>query len=358
MINWVKATTTKITDFNIGSAARTMLEAPAAEIDELYQQMFIGLREAIPVSVYNSFDFAAEPATSASGLVRVTVTAGTPVLVSAGTVLSVEGKAVTYTIAADITIASGATYADAQVSASDVGSVGNLASGADFTLSPAPDRFVSATNLSPFVNGRDAEQEDERKLRFNAFIASLNRGTVAALTYGMKTATVTDSAGNVIERVVGSAVVEPWIDDALEPISLVKCYIHNGVGSTSSALVLRAREVIYGYYDTNGVAVPGWKAAGVKVDVFAATEQAINVTGVVTTLDGYDSGVILDAVEQIIYTYLIGLDIGVPAIKAEIIALVMEIDGVYNFVASALADEVSALANVKLMPGTITLSTT
>ncbi len=44
MVNHVRATTTKITDFRVGGVARTLLEAPAIEIDELYQQMFNGLR--------------------------------------------------------------------------------------------------------------------------------------------------------------------------------------------------------------------------------------------------------------------------------------------------------------------------
>src|SRR3546814_4415210 len=71
-------------------------------------------------------------------------------------------------------------------------------------------------------------------------------------------------------------------------MSLVECYVHNGVGNTSSALVNRARDVIYGYYDANGNAVPGWKAAGVKEEVYAAEEQTVAVTGVLTAMPGFD----------------------------------------------------------------------
>lgn len=355
-VNWMKTTTTKITDFNVGSIVRTMIEAVAAEIDELYQQMFIGLREAIPVSVYNSFDFAALDATAAGGLVRVTVTSGTSVLVSAGTVFSVTGKSTTYISTADMTIAAGATYADVPVSASDTGIVGNIASGATFTASPTPDRFVSATNPSAFVSGRDAETDDDRKVRFNAFIASLNRGTVAALAYGLKTTAITDSAGNVTERVATTSIVEPWLTDPLQPISLVNCYVHNGVGSTSSALVNKARDVVYGYYDSNGVAVPGWKAAGVKVDVFAATEQTVAVTAVLTAASGYDKPTLITSVTSAIFTYLRELPIGSTAIRAEIIALAMNVDGVSNFVMSAPSSDTTVAANIKIMPGTFTIT--
>lgn len=355
-INWMKTTTTKITDFNIGSIVRTMIEAVAAELDELYQQMFIGLREAIPVSVYNSFDFAALDATAAGGLVRVTVTSGASVLISADTVFSVSGKQVTYISTSDVVIAAGATYADVPVIASTPGVAGNLAASASFTASPAPDRFVSATNPTAFVSGRDAETDDDRKVRFNAFIASLNRGTLAALSYGLKTTAITDSAGNVTERVATVSIVEPWLTDPLQPISLVNCYVHNGVGSTSSTLVTKARDVVYGYYDSNGNAVPGWKAAGVKVEVYAATEQTVAVTAVLTAANGYDKPTLITAATSAIYTYLQSLPIGSTAIRAEIIALAMNVDGVSNFVMSAPSSDTTVAANIKIMPGTFTIT--
>ena len=49
MINRMSATQNKVTDFNVGAVGRTLIEAPAIEIDQLYQQMFNGLKEAIPV---------------------------------------------------------------------------------------------------------------------------------------------------------------------------------------------------------------------------------------------------------------------------------------------------------------------
>lgn len=357
MLNWMRSTTQKVTDFNVGSVVRTMLEAIAAEIDELYQQMFIGLREAIPVSVYNSFDFSAQGATSASGLVRVTITATTTdTLISSGTSFAVTGKSVGYSSTSDVTIPAGSTYVDVPVTAAASGVVGNLVANTSFTVTPTPGGFISAINLAAFSNGQEAETDDERKVRFNAFIASLNRGTVAALEYGLKTTVLTDALGNVTERVMSASIVEPWLTDSLQPISLVNCYIHNGVGSTSSALVTQANNVIYGYYDANGNAVPGWKAAGVQVNVYAATENTLNVTGVVSITPGYDQTTILNQAQQVIYTYLIGLDIGASALKAEIVKRVMEIDGIFNFVASALADSTAAASNQKIMPGTITLT--
>src|SRR3546814_2193358 len=97
MINWMRSTQSKITDFNIGSVARTMVEAPAAEIDELYQQFFFGLKEAIPVSVYQSFDFEPIEAVPAAGLVRISIApVASNTIIPAGTTFTPQGGSTSY----------------------------------------------------------------------------------------------------------------------------------------------------------------------------------------------------------------------------------------------------------------------
>jgi len=69
MINYARATQDEITDFSVGSVARTIMEAPAIEIEELYQRMLAGILEAIPVSVYRAFGFDPLEAAPARGYV-------------------------------------------------------------------------------------------------------------------------------------------------------------------------------------------------------------------------------------------------------------------------------------------------
>src|SRR5690606_29072821 len=129
------------------------------------------------------------------------------------------------------------------------GAAGNLPAETAFTLEPAVEGFVSAESLAPFSNGADDESDEEQKVRFAAFVRSLNRGTVDALIYGAKTAVRKASDGDVIERVATASVVEPWLDDETKPLSLVEVYVHNGTGGTSSPLVQRVRQILYGYRD-------------------------------------------------------------------------------------------------------------
>ena len=357
MINRMKATQTKITDFNIGGLGRTLVEAPAIEIDELYQQAFNLVRAAIPVSVYTSFSFPPLAALGATGLIRVSITAQSiPVLVSGGTRFTSSTTKNAYAAVSDVIIPAGNTWADVQVAATTTGASTNLASGIVFTTTPAIDGFVSATNLSAFDNGRDLETDAEQQIRFNNFISTLPRGTVAALKYGLSTATVTDVLGNVIERVVFSSIVEPYVSDATQPISLVNCYIHNGVGDTSSQLVTDDSKVLYGYYLDDGTPVPGWKAAGVEVTVNAATEVPLGVTGTLVATAGYDQPTLCALAESAIYAYLQNLPIGASALFAEVIALVMGITGVANFTLSLPAGDTTSSASEKIVPGTISVT--
>lgn len=353
-INWMRATTRKVTDFNVGSVVRTMLEAAAAEIEELYQEMFIGLREAIPVSVYNSFDFSALGAIATSGLVRVSITPGADaVVITAGTRFVAAGRAVFYTATVDKTILAGDSSADVPVVASVDGVAGNIPAETDFTLEPEPARFVSASNPADLINGRGEETDEQRKLRFREFIASLNRGTSRAIEYGVtEFCNLKDAQGHMTERAQFVRVIEPWLSDQTKPISLVEVYIHNGSGATSSDLVNKARDVVYGYVEpVTQQKVPGWKAAGVHVNVYACTEQTMNVYGAVTELDGYDHQAVADAVLVEVQQYILELGIGEPALRAKIIELAMQVEGVYNFSLSLPAADVLPADKVKLMPG-------
>lgn len=357
MINWMRSTQTRITDFNIGSVARTLVEAPAAEIDELYQQFFIGLREAIPVAVYNSFDFGRLPALAASGLVRVTITSQpTATLIQAGTTFVAATGGMTYTATADVTIATGNTYGDVPVVASSVGASGNLPGSTVLTLRPAPAGFLSASNLAPFLSGRDEETDPERKIRFSSYILTLSRSTVAGLRYGLLTAALYDTDGNLSERVVSVSIVEPYLDDVQQPVALVNAYVFNGVGSTSPELVTRAAEVVHGYYDGAGNPVPGWKAAGVKVIVAAATEVTQNVVATISVALGYDAAALIATAEEVVADYILGLGVGEKLIRAEMIARVMAIDGVTNCIPSTPSADVAADPDEKIMVGTTTIT--
>jgi uncharacterized phage protein gp47/JayE len=356
-INWMRSMQKKVTDFSIGSVARTLLEAAATEIEELYIQMFVGLKEAIPVAIYKTFDFGLQPASPASGTVRVFVTSSAQDLViPAKSVFQPEGYSLTFESQADAIVPAGDTQIDISMLASVPGAVGNVPAGTAFTPTQTITGFVSAEALFTFSLGSDLETEEQRKLRFTAFIATLNRGTKRALEYGLTLAVVLDPSGNISERVVYSRIDEPWLTDPLQPVALVNVYIHDGVTGASSDLINRAQEVLDGYYDENGDPVTGWKAAGVKVVVIAATTASTAVAGDLTIAAGFQTADVQAEVVSAVADYIARLSIGDDVLRSEIITAAMNVDGVVDFIPSVPSGNVAVSSTAKAMPGTITIT--
>lgn len=358
MINFMRATQTQITDFNVGSVARTLVEAPAIEMDELYQQMFIGLREAIPVSVYNAFGFGALPAEAAGGLVSFSsvVPAVANVLIPAGTSVRAPSGKYIYSSLVDATLAAGQTQVSVMMYCTSIGSITNALANTLTELVSTVSGIDLVTNLTAFTTGRDAETDLERKLRFQGYIASLPRGTSSAVAYGAKQAVLLDANGQVIEDVHFVKIIEPYMTDVLQPIGLALCYIHGANGVASSQLVIEAQKQVDGYRLADGTPVPGWKAAGVVVTVIAASEVLANVAAVVTVSPYSDPIAVRSAASNAVSTYLRNLDIGASISQSEIIASLMSIAGVMKVALSLPVGDVVAIASQKIMPGSITLT--
>lgn len=360
MINWMKSTTDKITDFNVGSVARTLVEAPAAEMDELYQQVLIGLKEAIPVSVFSTFGFVRKPAAAASGIVRFSTggpLASASIIIPAGTVVKAPGTSKTYLTQAQAVLLANTAYVDALVAAQSAGSAGNTEAGTITEIATPVSGINEVTNPAPFTNGRDEETDDELKARFQGYISTLARGTKSAIEYGAKTARVVDANGMTTEYVAHASVVEPYLEDNTQPISLVECYVHNGAGATSSALVAEAQKMIDGYLDETGIAVPGWKAAGVQVVVLPAADKAINVTGEITVDLGVNKAEAIASATDAIRSYIQARNVGETVLLAELIAIIQrDVGGVYNVTLSTPAGDIACEPHEKAIPGTVTLT--
>lgn len=358
MINHARATQSKLADFNVGSVARTILEAPAIEIEELYQQMWTGLMEAIPVAIYNAFGFARTPASPAVGVVRVIVTpSATPSTVPAGSIFEAAGDLPrTFISLADTTISANASFVDVQVRAQQPGAVGNVPAGTAFTMQPAISAMLSASALAAFAGGRYEETDAQQKARFALFIRTISRSTTAALDYGVRLAAVRSADGAIVEQVQFHSVVEPWLTDLSQPPALVNVYVHNGVDGASTALLQEVRRTLFGYRDASGKIVPGWKAAGVRVDVYPASSVAVPVTGAVVVGSGYEAATVADQASAAITDYIAALGIGDDVLYAEIVAAAMGVPGVVNYLPTAPAGDVAIAASSKATPGALTIT--
>lgn len=357
MINHLRAVQREVTDFNVGAVGRTILEAVGQEVDQFYQDAFNAVRDAIPVATYRSFNFDKLPEAPAAGIITVTVSASSQdVVLAAGDVFSPIAGGLGYVVQESQTIAAGETTAQVTVAANQVGTFGNLPAGTQFAATPAINNFVSASNAIAFDGGRDLETDDEQKQRFTAYISTLPRAIEAALIYGAKTAALYNTAGLEIERAKCVSVIEPFLEDEDSPISLVEVYVHNGEGTTSGALVAEVDKVLRGYADANGVKVPGWKAAGIKLVTAAATEVSVNLTGQITLNPGFEAADAVAAAEHVLQRHLLELDIGEASLYKDRVVLVANLPAVANIVFTVGTADITCTKRQKLVPGTFTLT--
>ncbi len=357
MINHMRGASPELTDFSVGSVNRALIEAVAVEMDTIYQEMFIGLREAIPVAIYNSFNF--QPLAAASAFTDVTFTAlpvpTVQLVIPAGTRVRVPNTAREYLTVADAVLAIGASTVVARVVSVTVGNAGNTPA-STITEIVSPIATITVTNLRNVVSGRDAETTDQRRNRFREFLAALSRGPLVALEYGAKTAFIRNASGDIVEAVVRARAVEPYIANPLLPVGRVEVYIYNGFGNTSVQLIARTQAIINGFTLPSGVRVMGWKAAGIPCTVLGVNEQALPVTGVVTPKPGFIAADLAVPVSDVLEAYIAGLDIGETFVRAEAVARAMAIPGVYNFNLLAPLADVIVTEITKSVPGVIEIS--
>jgi uncharacterized phage protein gp47/JayE len=375
MINRMRATTTVITDYTVGSVARTMIEAPAQEIDALYLAMVQALQDAIPIATFLSFNFSLLPATYASGFIQISITVqSTAVTIAVGATFTAPIGGLQYVSTALVTIPAGSTTASVPVICTVVGSTGNQPAGTAFTMAPLPLGYVSAVTAAGIASGTNAETEAQRLSRFQSFISTLARSPLAGIAYGASTATVLDANGNVIESVALDqnnvplvAVYEPYYNDHSQPVGIIQIYIYNGTSGASSQLIANCQQIINGYYDTDGTPVYGYKAAGTAATVYAVTLQAVNVTMVLTLDPSFDAGQIALAeaqVQALLTSYITdsaigGAQQGSPGyVVAEAIALAMSVPGVIDVPIGSLvpSSNVVPATGVKLTPGTFAIT--
>lgn len=279
MLNRAKATQDKLTDFNIGSVSRTLMESSAIEIEEFYQRMFAGILEAIPTAIYRGFDFALVEPTVARGVVHVNfgVPIEEPFTIPAGTIFKSSGGA--YYSLQDVEVTLGMTTVAVLVEAAQTGVSGNAAYGAIDTVANF-DLPVGASLLNDLItSGNDGETEEERKARFAHFIQTLQRGTNGAVEYAARLAEVHSADGLLAEYVsrVGFNEVPGTMD----------VYIYGGAGHASAALVAEAQKIIDGYWDAQAQTfVPGYRPVGIRVRVFAMEELPVDAAFTVEMFSG------------------------------------------------------------------------
>lgn len=331
MVDWSRGVSKKITDFTVGSHARTMLEAVGKELEEYYDKTWRSMRNAIGEGIYSALGFPKLPALYATGTVtfaRVTP-ADTNYLVPVGTLLKTQATAskapISYRTTSDAVIAIGTTRVDVPVICLTPGLDGNTEAQTITDFVSKPTGIDTVFNAAAFSNGKEEETQDEQKNRFKKFIASLSRGTLQSIEYGATTVQLTDATGLAIERVVDSQAFE----DLPARKGEVDCYIWNGVGTASPELFATIQKTLTGYYE-NGKPIYGYKSAGIQVNLFSVITKPVSVRLTITFSKGTTLPEIQSDIEREIRDYFSGVKQGQEMVQTELETRIKLLSGIYD----------------------------
>lgn len=353
LVAHVRASNEQLTDFNVGSVTRSWLEATAIGLDELWMGATQAINEAIPQAVFSGFDFGKLPATYALGEVTFYLTAlqTNDIIIPAGTRVRLLGGSAEYLTLAAATIPTGSYEVITLARAAQAGPDANAeVSGLSVIVNATASMTAAAvdsTNRQPIINGRNEETDAEQRVRFATYIASLARGTLGALEYGARLATLEED-GVVVEQVQHVAIVETP--------GRVDLYLHNGVGSTTAPLVARAQALIDGYRDdAQDLIVPGYRPAGMAVACQAISDVPLTVTATVTLAAGYTLAEVRTQAQAALTSllrHLAGDRLTIPAI----INTLYGMPGIANLILVAPVVSQVYLVHQRPVYGTVTLT--
>lgn len=265
LVDWITAKSDKITDFNVGSAARTLTEAIAIQFEEYYFSMKQNVLFAIENSVYNSFGFELKSAQFASGYVTINFSEPLPGALTfpKGTVfctsaaygyLYYESTEELYAKEQTVTIM-------IPVQCKTMGTIGNIPVRAITTIVTTNSLIYEVHNESAFTNGVDEETSTERKKRFRDYIKTLARGTADSIVYGCLE----------VEGVAGA-----WVDDSY--IGYVKLFAHDSSGELPEDLRQDILENLENY-----------RAGGIEVEVLPIVKKSIDLSLSIMIGNEYDT---------------------------------------------------------------------
>ena len=282
MILFYKSISKTLTDFSIGSTIRTLFEAVAFEIEELYVSIKNAIETAIRESVYLTFGFERRPAIRST--TTLTITLYTPheaFTIPKGTRFATS-EGITFATVADASIDAADITKDLLVMCTTAGTVGNVPANAITTMVDNIPIVKSVTNPEVVINGRNMESDASRKTRFVSYIRSLSKGTLEALRYALSTVPEITSI-SISESLPG----------------IVKVYISTATGEVPEDVMNKAKEVIEKY-----------RAAGIQIIISTVAKITVDVSIKIGLSDLQNSTIIQTQVKNGVMSYLNSMQVG------------------------------------------------
>lgn len=315
MKRWLIGESSDLNNFNKGSRLSVLLEAIAMVNSQTQNDFYQALKKAIPISIYNGFDFPRLAGNAASGQLQfyrqdpATEDYSIPV----GTQILLNG--ITFETIASASILLGQTTSGpVNAVCSTVGVSGNIGINAIDTESGQgsfvnqPNGIQTCKNPLAFSGGSDEETDEARAARFRVYINSLSRSNVQGIAAGALS----------VEGVKSVTIVEYF-----PTMGWITLYVDDGTGTVSEPLRLEVLKTING--DPNDPTnYPGYRAAGIQVQVLAPVVVSVPVQCDVKILTSSlsDDATIRTLVQTAIEQYINALRLGNDVVRTEVITAI------------------------------------
>ena len=225
---------------------------------------------------------------------------------------------------------------DIAVQASNSGSQSNVTFGTIVNCQSKPAGIDEVINYESTSGGTDNETDDELRNRVPLFLSSLSKGTKDALK----------AAALSIDGVKNANIIEPD-----PPNGIVTVFIDDGSGTSTVDLIRAVKDKING--TTNGVEnnlEAGIRSAGIAVNVTSPTVKQITINATVTLNIGYDTEIVKNEIITNVGQWLNSHATGKNVLRADLIRIIKEVNGVYNI-------DLSTLTMNGLLLGDVTVNT-
>lgn len=296
-VSAVQARSARLVDFSIGSILRSLAESNAG-IAMWIQQLIVKLLVTTRASTcagedldswMADFSFSRLSAVQATGQVTFSrLTPTTQALIRAGTQLTTSDGMQAYSVIADATVSAWDAGQDGYVIAAGVGSLavpvqaniagaaGNAQPGTVTVITGTLMYVDKVTNVEGFINGKDAEPDDEYRARFVMWVGSLSKATKAAIGFALSN----------IQRGISFTLTENVAWDGQPQPGYFYAVIDDGSGTPPREFLdraYRAIDAVRGFTITFGVFAPEVIFASVVLSF--TTDNQADHKGVATLVE-------------------------------------------------------------------------
>jgi uncharacterized phage protein gp47/JayE len=304
----------KLTDFNVGSALRTILEAVAAIVEEVWYRLqffvslfFLGTSKGEWIDRrLNDLGMLRQEGSASYGLITAGRDSPSPmtIKISAGTVFQDETGTLQYITQKDAILNIGDSAVDIEAQATDIGSAYDLPPGTALKQAGIAISGLEWGKIKLMGGGADIESDEDYVNRVPEYFDSLSRGTGPALKYAAK-----DVKGVMSVTLKENYPSKGWFT----------IYIDDGSGVANETLLQSVRAVLEDY-----------RAFTVKYIVASATLLDFTTQIQLTYDEDTQAEHVKPAVQSAIVKYVNALKMGQALYLSDLIFLARSIDGVKN----------------------------